>query len=693
MNPVLMVLEVGCEEIPSRYVDGLANELAERVTAECMSARIGIAPLTAGATARRFTVWGDVRDRQAERVAEVRGPRWETAYQDGRPTAALAGFLRRVHPRPEELTEATVDGKRYVVVRRQEPSLSAADVLPGAVERAFASLALPRGMRWGAGEARFVRPVRWVGLWLGDQILPVELAGVLSTGTTRGNRTDHPEAVAIGSAAEYLAVLEPLLGVMLDGQRRRREITQRGGELARALGGRMDTDPELLNEVANLVEWPVPFSGAFDPRFLSVPETVLVTAMKVHQRYFPVIAVKGDDPRQSSLLPYFIGVRNGQGEALDAVRHGNEKVLGARLADAEYFYRQDGKTPLADRRQRLGQVVFHARLGTYADKVERMQAIFRMTAPRWELGSQGERQVLRAMDLAKCDLLTHVVEEFPELEGVMGGIYAAQDGEPAEVAAAVRDQYLPRWQGDPIPTGRVGQVLGIIDRVDTLVMAWAHGMQPTGSEDPFGLRRVGLGIGRIWTESGIAPSLGLRELLEQAKAVAGLANLDVSSVAAAIVLRLKSAWNHSGEAGLLDALVAVDDRLGTLVGRATWLAERWSEADFSRYLTVAKRVGRVLGDRREAVCEGDYPLPEEDQLRDVTIHLAAAAGRGMDAWWAELPRVSEFVERFFDRVLVMDPDPAVRNRRLGLLAALRQELGRFWDPEQLPTADNSVGKW
>ena len=688
MSPLLMVLEIGCEEIPSRYVDGLANELAARATAECMSARIGIAPLTAGATARRLTVWGNVRGRQEERVAEIRGPRWETAYRDGQPTAALVGFLRRVDQRPEELTEATVDGKRYVVARRKEPSLPAANVLPGAVERAFASLGLPRGMRWGAGEARFVRPVRWVGLWLGDQVLPVELAGVASAGTTRGNRTDHPEGVTIGSAAEYLATLEPSLGVMLDGQRRRREITRRGGELARALGGRMDTEPELLNEVANLVEWPVPFSGAFDPRFLGVPEPVLVTAMKVHQRYFPVIAAKGDGGDQPSLLPYFIGVRNGQGEALDAVRRGNEKVLAARLADAEYFYRQDGKTPLADRRQRLSQVVFHARLGTYADKVERMQALFRRTAPRWELGGEAERQVVRAMDLAKCDLLTHVVEEFPELEGVMGGIYATQDGEPAEAAAAVRDQYLPRWQGDPIPAGRVGQVLGIIDRVDTLVMAFAHGMQPTGSEDPFGLRRAGLGIGRIWTESGVAPSLGLRELLEEAKAVAGLANLDVSSVAAAIVLRLKSAWGQPTEVGLLDALIAADDRLGTLAGRAAWLAERWSEDEFSKYLTVAKRVGRVLGDRRAAVREGDYPLTEEAQLRDVTVRLSAAGSRGMDAWWDELPVVSEQVERFFDRVLVMDPDPEVRDRRLGLLAALREELSHFWDPEQLPAVSS-----
>ncbi len=678
MNPLQMVLEVGCEEIPSRYVDALASELAERLTAECTSARIGIASLTAGSTPRRLTVWGDVRAQQQERVAEIRGPRLEAAYREGQATAALAGFLRRVGQRPEELTEATVDGKRYVVARRREPALPAAAVLPGAVERAFSSLSLPRAMRWGAGDARFVRPVRWVGLWLDDRVLAVELAGIPSGGTTRGNRTDHPQAVAMGSAAQYLAALESRLGVMLDGKRRRREIAECGGKLALALGGRMDAEPDLLSEVANLVEWPVPFCGEFDPRFLTVPEPVLVTAMKVHQRYFPVLT----DTGKPSLLPYFIGVRNGKGEAMEEVRHGNEKVLGARLADAEYFYRQDGKTPLAARRHRLAQVVFHTRLGTYADKVERMQAIFRMTAPQWELGGEEEHQVLRAMDLAKCDLLTHVVEEFPELEGIMGGIYAEQDGEPAEVAAAIRDQYLPRWQGDPIPAGRVGQVLGVIDRADTLVMALAHGIQPTGSEDPFGLRRAALGLGRIWTESAIAPSLGLGELLEQAKAVA-MANLEVTSVVALIVRRLKSAWTEATEVDLLDALVAADDRLGTLAARAAWLAERWSETEFGGYLTVAKRVDRVLGERRNSVSGGDYPVAEEAELRDVTDRLAAAA-QGMDAWWAEIPAVIECVERFFERVLVMDPDPAVQSRRLGLLARLQTELGRFWDPEQLP---------
>lgn len=673
LEPTFLV-EVGVEEIPSRYLPGLIRDWARRLGEGLVAARLApAADLRAEATPRRLVVTGPVLARQAPREERIRGPRVEQAWRGEEPTPALTGFLRRAGVRLEDLEQEGDGERRYVVARREASRASAAEILPAVVAEAFAALDLPRSMRWGAGTDRFIRPVRWVMLWLGSDALTVELAGVRSGRVTYGNRTDHPGAAAVEGSRHYFDALARLK-VMPSITERKAVIAREGARLAAAAGGMVDLDPDLLDEVSCLVEWPTPFIGRFDARFLKVPGPVLATAMKVHQRYFPVLDANGD------LMPEFIGVRNGVGTGLDVVRHGNERVLRARLEDAAYFYAEDLKVPLAERRGRLQGMVFHARLGTYADKAERMDRLFRENAPAFALGA-GEREVVaRALALAKCDLLTHVVEEFPELEGVMGGIYARASGESEAVAAAIEEQYLPRRQGDTIPRTVPGRVVGLIDRIDTVVQAYAAGIEPTGSEDPFGLRRAALGAVRIWVEGDLAPNLSARTFLRSALPT-GEARAEgvVEAVLGLLVNRLKSYWEGDPRAGWVDAVLASDDRLGQLRDRLGQLLEKTRDPGWPAYVEATIRIARVLKEPVAPQIREGYSTAAEEEL----ARAARGLGRAPDlaSWWTKaVPAAVEAVARLFDDVLVMDPDSSVRAARLALLAAAGQGLTRFWDP-------------
>lgn len=670
----MFLVEVGVEEIPSRYLPGLIRDWTARLEQALTAARLASGEELRGeATPRRLVVAGMVLERQAPREERIRGPRVDQAWRGSEPTPALKGFLRRAGVPVEELAEEGDGERRYVVARRHAPREAAGAILPYVVSEAFSSLDLPRSMRWGAGEVRFIRPVRWVTLWLGDEVLSVELAGVQSGQATYGNRTDHPEAKVLQGSRTYFEEL-PALKVMLSMTERKAVIAREGARLAAAEGGMVDLDPDLLDEVSCLVEWPTPFIGGFDAKFLQVPGPVLATAMKVHQRYFPVLDADGD------LLPRFIGVRNGVGTGLDAVRHGNERVLRARLEDAAYFYQEDLKVPLAARRDRLQGVVFHARLGTYADKVRRMEDLFRKNGPAFGLDEAESETVTRAIRLAKCDLLTHVVEEFPELEGVMGGIYARADGESEALAAAIEEQYLPRRQGDALPGTAAGRVLGLIDRVDTLVQAYAAGIEPTGSEDPFGLRRAALGAVRIWVEGDLAPDLSARALLATALPASDDGSVRVvESVLTLMLSRLKSSWEGDARLPWIDAVFASDDRLGRLRERLDRISELARDPAWPAYVEATVRIFRVLKDPVPARIREDYPTSAETDLAGAAMALQAAPD--VSSWWREpVPWAARAVARLFDEVLVMDPDPAVREARLSLLAAVREGLVRFWDP-------------
>lgn len=664
------LLEIGVEEIPSRYLDGLIEHLGEGVNASLIRHRLAPSAIRWDATPRRLVVWGDVPARQAAQMDVVKGPLYDLAYREGRPSAALEGFCRRVGVAADALVVREEGAKTYVAAVIQKPVAEIEDILPTVVAEAFAALPLPRSMRWGSGAARFVRPVRWCVVLVDQKPLAVTVADVESRPITYGNRTDHPEAMAVRSVAHYFEVLAEKGRVMLSRDDRRRVIREEGERLAAAIGGVMAADPALLQEVSALVEWPVPFLGHFDPAFLEIPEEILITSMKVHQRYFPVQDASG------RLLPAFVGVRNGVGTDLNLVRHGNEKVLRARLSDAVYFFRSDAAHRLDDWRPALDQVVFHTKLGTYGDKIRRMQRLFERTAGDWDLDDAQRAAVVRSVELAKCDLLSHVVQEFPELEGVMGKVYAERQGESAEVSRAIGDQYRPASPDEPIPDAPVAQAVGVLDRVDTVVMGIAHGLNPTGSEDPFGLRRYALAIGRIAMEGRALSRLPVRRLVAAAVEAYGLASGQTEEIYQFVRTRLENYLAESYPPTHVRAALggpAVWSSVPTLL---EFLAAGPRRPGWDDFLTAYKRIDRVVGSSPASEPD-DYPGRWERALADDAYKMEAAAD--LDSWWRAAAAAGVTVSQFFDEVLVMDPDASVRARRIGLLTRVRRAMSRYFD--------------
>lgn len=670
--------ELGLEEIPSQYVLGIQDSLATLMTEALRQARIYAGAVAASATPRRLTVRGPVLDRQEAEQETIRGPLVSIAYDaaNGEPTAALKGFCRRVGQEPDALRTVVEGAKTYLAAVLDKPQDSASVILPELIRRVFDAVVLPRSMRWGDEDWRFIRPVRWMSLWFDQTLLPGTIAGVPSTPVTYGNRTDHPGPIPYTGTREYELALETG-GVMLSTPARHDAILLTGTELAAEIGAKVDWDPVLLDEVVNLVEWPTPFLGHFDADFLEVPAPVLVTAMKVHQRYFPLY------DNQGRLLAAFIGVRNGVGEHLERVIAGNQKVLRARLADAQYFYQADLKERLEERLPRLRQVLFHARLGTYGEKIDRLSQFLASTRDWWKLGREEQQTLERVIRLYKTDLLTHVVQEFPELQGEMAAIYARLEGESPALVEAVGDQYRPLFSGDRIPSTPLGQWLGLMDRVDTLVMALGHGLKPTGSEDPFGIRRAALAVGRILLEgSSFLHNRPIREIIKEMALVANIRDIEtiVEETYGLVAQRLTSYLEVQYPATLVRATLRADLPWSTVPQRISWLQELIQRPGWDAVGVVYKRIDRVLPQELIAAetSRTSYPLEIERALATTAEKLWRDSIAAED-WWEGALRVADLVNRLFDEVLVMDPDLTVRERRLALLARVRAGLSRYFD--------------
>jgi glycyl-tRNA synthetase beta chain len=669
---VPLLVELGVEEIPSAYLPGLIDELRRRATTAFAGARLAVADLSVDGTPRRLALTGLVAERQTPAVRRVRGPALKSGLDaNGQPTPAAKGFAARVGVPVDALQPGDGPDAAYLTAVVESPVRAAQDVLPEILPDLLEGMDVPRSMRWTAADVRFVRPVRWLVALLGDTVLPVEAFLVPAGRRTYGNRTDHPEPLDIADAAHYESVLDTGR-VMLSRARRRAEIWRRGQELAAGEGGRLAENEALLDEVADLVEWPVPFLGRFNPAFLRVPAPILVTSMVHHQRYFPVWAAAGD-----TLLPVFVGVRNGRGLDLSHVIHGNERVLEARLNDAAFFYEEDRKVRLVDLLPALDGMVYHERLGSYGRKVERVVRLARETAAELGLGPDEASDLARAAELSKADLLTHVVGEFPELEGVVGGLYALEQGEPAAVAEAIRDQYRPRFGGDHLPATRVGQALALLDRLDSLAGAVATGLEPTGSEDPFGFRRMALGVARILMAGDLAGVL-LADLARRALAPFDAAGPEqVTRLVQFVEARARAWLGETYRADLVDAALAAPTPWDSLPDRLRRLAEWSGQAEFADVMTAFKRVMNLAGGHPPAEAVA-YPEGPEAHLADA-LRWAEATADTWDRYWEAARALREPVDRFFTDVLVMDPDPAVRARRLGLLARVGRFLSRGAD--------------
>lgn len=690
-----LLLEVGTEELPPKALRRLRDALAAAVVRGLDEACLAHGAVRAYATPRRLAVRVEaVAGRQPDREELRRGPALKAAFDaEGRPTRAAEGFARSCGVPVEALGRLETEKGVWLAHRRVVPGRAAQDLLPELAARALEALPVPRPMRWGALEERFVRPVHWLVLLYGEEALPLERFGVRASQETRGHRFHHPGPIRLASPEVYEALLETEGRVLADLDRRAAAVRGQVEEAAAAVGGRAELDPALLEEVAALVEWPVALAGAFEDRYLELPEEVLVSVLQAHQRYFPV---RGADGR---LLPRFVAVANIESREPELVRAGNERVIRPRLADAAFFWEVDRRQGLEARFPALAEVVFEERLGSLRDKSERLQGLAAEVAAR--LGAD-PGLARRAARLAKCDLLTEMVGEFPELQGVMGRHYALAEGLPEELAWALEEQYLPRQAGDRLPRTATGQALAVADRLDTLVGIFAVGLAPTGEKDPYGLRRAALGVLRILIEGERDLDLeGLLELAARGYAEGPGARPGVPAGAAVeavldfVLERLRAYYLERGVAP--EVFEAVRARRPTRpldFHRRVEAVEAFRRLPEAAALAAAeKRIRNILRRAGEPV----PPAVEEALLREEAERALHRAVRGLEAevralfargaygeGLARLASLRPQVDAFFEEVLVMAEDPRVRANRLALLAGLDALFLEAADLSRLP---------
>jgi glycyl-tRNA synthetase beta chain len=672
------LVEIGTEELPPKALTELSAAFRDGVVARLAEARLDHEDVSAYATPRRLALKiAGLAGRQDDQSLELRGPPTRIGLAHGEYTKAAVKFAESAGIPVDQLRAESTDKGEYLVARKLDRGRPATELLPGVVEGALASLPIPKRMRWGSSDAEFVRPVHWVVMLMGEQVVPCSILDTPAGRTTRGHRFHAPAPIELKSAADYPDRLAAEGRVMPDFEARRAKILAQAEAEAREARGLLVFDPALLDEVTALVEWPVPVCGHFEERFLELPEEVLIATLQDHQRYFPIRGAQG------GLLPRFITISNLDSREPTVVQAGNERVIRPRLADAAFFWGQDRAAPLAERIGALDDVVFQRRLGSVGDKARRVGALARRIA---EAAGTDVQAAGRAAELAKCDLLTAMVGEFPELQGTMGRYYAANDGEPAEVAQAVEEQYLPRFAGDRLPATGAGRALALAEKIDTITGIFAIGQKPTGNKDPFGIRRAALGALRILVECEL--DLDLPALIRE-----GLAGqpVDVEDGLDAEVFdyfmeRLRGYYAEGAcavRAGHDQFTAVVARRPASMVDfheRLRAVVEFSSLEAAGALASANKRIANILrqaGDDGLGSPEpGRLSEPAEKALYEALDAMERAVGplvaqRQYREAMEQLAGLRPVVDRFFDDVLVMDPDPQVRQNRLALLARLR----------------------
>jgi glycyl-tRNA synthetase beta chain len=685
------LFELGTEELPPKSLFTLARALAEGVTKGLAAAALGHGEVEWFATPRRLAVRVHaLAERQPDQEIKRQGPAVANAFDaSGQPTKAAAGFAASCGVSIEELQQ--VDGPKgrvlmFVGTKKGEPT---AALLPAIVTAALDALPIAKRMRWGAGESEFVRPVHWAVMLFGTTVVDCEVLGVRAGKHSRGHRFHAPGPLSIASPAKYLEALEKA-HVVANVADRRERIRSAAAGLAQAIGGHAVIEDALLDEVTALVEWPVPLLGRFDERYLQLPQEVPIATMQDHQRYFPVRDAQG------KLRNEFIAVANLESRAPDKVRDGNERVIRPRLADAAFFWDSDRRERLEARRAPLKNVTFQAKLGSVYDKAERAGRLAVRIAE--SIGGDAEL-ARRAAELSKCDLLTLMVGEFPELQGLMGKYYAQHDGEPAEVCTALEEQYWPRFAGDRTPETRAGIALALADKLDTLAGIFAIGQKPTGTRDPFGLRRAALGVLRTIQERHL--DLDLRQLIEIAVAAQPVEKKPeiADEVWTYVVERLRSSYLE-GETGravtteMFDAVLASRTQSVLDIDLRLRALEPFLKLAEAESLAAAnKRIANILRKASDevtgAVDTSRLQDGPERQLFEHVLSMERAvnplfARREYAQALTQLATLRDDVDRFFDSVMVMAEDAEVRANRLGLLLRLRALFLQFADLSRLP---------
>lgn len=680
------LLEVRSEEIPARMLEPGTKELATRVFEELMARGVGPREVETGYTPRRLVlILSGLPEREADREEQVLGPPVRAAYNaEGAPTPALLGFAKRCGVAPEELVRIATEKGEYLAAKQHTAGRATSEILSELIPRVLAGISWPKAMRWGTGDGPWVRPVQGLLALLDGEIVPMTFFDVAAGDSTIGHPILSPERFSVEGAADYREKLTAL-GIEVRHAARRERLHAAMTAEAEALGGKLVQDAPLLDKLAALCEIPGVMSGAFDPAFLSLPAEVLATSLRDHQSALTVEGPEG-------LMPAFLTVMDRPDDPIGRVRSGNEYVVAARLADAKFFYGEDRKGKLAPKASRLASLGFHERLGTYGEKAERLARLAEAIARR--LGSDAETtdQAIEAAKLLKVDLTTEMVKEFTSLQGIVGGIYAREDGHPEAVWQAIYDQYQPASTEDAIPRGRVGRIAGLADRIDTLAGIFGLGLIPTGSKDPFGLRRAAQGVVRIALEGSL--SLDLEAVAREAVGLYG----GKLSRSADEVLALLRPFLHDRVRHVLGLLGFAYDEIEAALGagggsgsvaslpdlraRVAALKKVRGEERFLSVVLSAKRIANIVKDAPEQDLEASALVePAERELFDAFAELRAEiveamAERDYERVLFRTADLAPVLDKFFVDVLVMDPDPKVRANRIALLQAIHRTISR-----------------
>lgn len=669
-----LLFEIGTEEIPANFMQGILAQLQELGAKKLQEQRIPVQSVKVYGTPRRVTFIAEgVAETQADSTVEAKGPSVKIAFKDGTPSKAAEGFARG---QGVDVKDLEVRGE-YVYAVKHLAGQAVVTLLPEVLNGILNGLSFPKNMRWADHDIRFVRPVHWLVALYGNKIVPVEFAGVKSGNKTRGHRFLSSDTLTeVACAGDYEKVMESLF-VMVDQDARKKLIRQQVEQLAVKEGGQAEIKEDLLEEVTYLVEYPTALCGQFETKFLQLPKECIITPMREHQRYFPVIKADG------TLLNKFITVRNGGEKFLDVVAHGNERVLRARLSDAEFFFKEDRKLSLEQRLPKLETVSFQEGLGNMRDKSERL--VKAVTLLNKEINVKVDQKNLeRTALLCKADLVAGMVVEFTELQGVMGREYAKLDGEAAEVSTGIFEHYLPRFAGDVLPATDIGRLVGIADKLDNIVATFSRGLAPTGSQDPYALRRQALGIINIIIAANYHFSLnkvlgGIADLLNipADKKTADL----LKQIIDFIKQRLKNMLIEQGiRYDVVDAVLAEskNDDVADLYKRALDLNKFVVTETAEELIQAATRVNNLC-----KKSEGEYAINTDLFQKDAETVLhnqTVALNKEMlplivkfdyEAVLAVAVKLVPAINKFFDDVMVMDKDENVKNNRLALLAAVQ----------------------
>lgn len=660
-----LLFEIGAEEIPAGFLPNIIKQLGELATAALAERHIPHGTVKVYATPRRVALLiNDVAERGEDVHETHKGPSVSIAYDaDGNATKAAIGFARGKGLDVSELK--VVDG--YIFADTTKAGLDTKEVLSDVLPSLITGLSFPKSMHWGDLEERFVRPVRWLVALFGQDVVPVTFANVTSTNVSRGHRFLGESELTIGEPKDYVDILNKNF-IMIDQDVRRETIRKQLTELAATKGATVVWDEDLLDEVTFLVEYPTALCGTFDESYLSLPSDCIITPMKDHQRYFPMVDSKG------KLLPMFLTVRNGDGKSLEVVAAGNERVLRARLDDAKFFFNEDRKTPLAGRYEALTKIVFQEGLGNLKDKTERLLTLGAALAQ--EVGFTDTITLERATHLAKTDLTTGMVSEFTELQGIMGKEYALLDGETPAVGEAIFEQYLPRFAGDILPSTDAGRILSIVDKVDTIVATFSRGLIPTGSQDPYALRRQTIGIINILMDSKW--SLSMHPIWVKAMELLGVASEKQEELLGQLenffILRLKNILLEQGMPYQVVDIVLSQEIVTVALAEGLGQALTANRLDENEPLMQAYT--RIFNMVKDVTFTGvDESLLKEDSeqaLYKAALPVYTTNRNALEAGdYVKAVGLAEslvpYIETFFEHVMVMDKDETVKQNRLQLL--------------------------